>query len=88
MNFDDIKRINKSKQIDWFKRHKPKLIINLAASPFTLAQSSSNTRYIYDDNKKLIVGPIYINDYGLINKRAIYSKTKVSISFSEMDHYI
>ena len=89
MNFDNLKRKIKDKQIDWFKRHKPKLIINLAASPFTLAQASSNTRYKYDYNHKLRIVPVYINNYNLIDRRTIYLKSTLysSKSFSEMTHY-
>ena len=89
MNFDDIKKINKNKRVNWFMRHVSKPIINRAGSSLTLAEFSA---YIMKcaqvDTDNGIVPKSISNYYRLKYKRNIYSKASISISFSEMDHYI
>ena len=74
MNFDDIKRKHNltlelsSLNVKYIEDDDsdlfiivPKTINDRAYPDLTLLQSSSNTRYRYDDNhKKLVGGPIYI----------------------------
>ena len=89
MNFDDLKKINRNKRVNWFMRHISEPIKNYTCPDLTFAEISANVRFVEDDDSdKFIAVQRTINDYVYNCKRNMYSKASVSISFSEMDHYM